>query len=73
MDHRVTPPGNHRIGISGSDQLGGFADRLTARCASGQAIRIWALCVEEGREVCGRHVRFLFHLFAWVHQLEPAA
>ena len=53
MDHAVRAAGEDHVGVAAADQLEGFADRLRAGGAGGQAVRVGPLGPEDARQVAG--------------------
>ena len=73
MDHAMRAAGEHEVGFAAADQLGGFADRLAAGGAGGEAVGVGALGVEHRGQMCGGHVRLLFELGHGVKRFEALA
>ena len=65
------PPASIRSTVAAADHLRGFADRLAAGGAGGQAVRIRALSIEHPCQIAGRHVRFLFQFGGRIERFQP--
>ena len=62
MNHTVSTPGEHRLGIAATDDLGGLTDGLARSRTGSQTVEVWPLSVEQIRQMARGHVRLLFQL-----------
>jgi hypothetical protein len=68
----VGAAGEHDIRFAATDDFRGFTNCLAGGGAGCEAIEIWSLSVEQGREVGGGHVGFEFELEPRIHAVNEA-
>jgi hypothetical protein len=70
MNHAVSTAGQHQVGITTTNDLRGFSNRLTGRRTGCQAVQIWPLSIKDAGKMSGRHVGFKFQFKPRIHALD---